>query len=134
MDNSKFAWNEDLKTGNDTLDMQHKELLSIMIRFYESIEHGDAAVTNETIAYLSAYVFDHFSLEERMMLSTNYPGFDKHRDEHTHYVKYVAKLRQEMFITPQLIDEVSKELSLWFSDHINDVDKEMAAHIRKFLK
>ena len=114
--------------------MEHKDLLSIMIRFMESIERGNVTSLAELISYLSSYVFDHFSLEERLMLNTNYPGFNEHRDDHTHYVKYVAKLKQEMFITPKLIDEVSKELCTWFSDHILNVDKKMADHIKEYLK
>ena len=133
MDFSKFAWNETLSTGNDTLDMEHKHLLSIMIHFMESVERGNVTSMTDMISYLSSYVFDHFSLEERLMLNTNYPGFNEHRDDHSHYVKYVARLRQEMFITPKLIDEVTKELSTWFSNHILNVDKKMAEHIREFL-
>lgn len=133
MNDCKFEWSEGLRTGNDTLDIQHKDLILKITYFMEEMGKGNKRAMNEAIAYLTDYVFDHFALEERLMLKTNYPEFEEHRDDHSHYVKYIFKLRQNLVITPELIGEISKELTIWFTDHILKIDMKMAEYLRKYL-
>lgn len=130
----KNGWSDELRTGNDVIDIQHKELMSKITYLREEIAKGNSRAMAEAIAYLTDYVFDHFTLEERLMLKTNYPEFESHRDEHSQYVKYVFNLRQNLFITPDLIADVSEKLSSLFADHIHKTDKKMAAHLRNFIQ
>ncbi|KJU86635.1 hemerythrin-like, metal-binding domain protein [Candidatus Magnetobacterium bavaricum] len=134
MNDLKFGWNEQLRTGNDIMDIQHKELISKIIYLMEEIKNNNSRAVVSVIAYLTDYVFEHFTLEERLMLKTNYPEFEVHRDEHSHYVKYVFHLRQNLLITPGLLDDVLKNLALWFADHVLKTDKKMAEHLKRFVQ
>ncbi|MBF0329192.1 MAG: bacteriohemerythrin [Nitrospirae bacterium] len=134
MGTCSYGWNDELRTGNDILDIQHKELMTKITYLMAEIENENTKAMSEAISYLTDYIFDHFTLEESLMLKTNYPDFERHRDEHSHYVKYIFRLRQKMLITPDLIDEVSRELACWFSEHILKTDIKMAEHLRKFIQ
>lgn len=50
--------------------------------FLAQLENENSRAMAEAITYLADYVFDHFTLEERLMLKTSYPEFENHRNEH----------------------------------------------------
>lgn len=129
MSKSRFGWNDELSTGHDVIDKQHKELIALILKFLE--ESSDKTVT-ETIDFLSDYVFDHFSYEEKLMLQTFYPGFKEHRDEHSHYVKYIYDLREKLKMQQVILEEMERELANWLLDHILSDDQKMARHIKKY--
>ncbi len=134
MSGTKFGWTEELATGIDIIDDQHKELINRIIAIMDSAEATSVSTIAETLKYLSHYVIDHFSLEEKHMIDTGYPAFEEHRDEHSYYVKLISALRREPVITPELVQRMETELAKWLLDHILSTDLKMALYIKQFGK
>ncbi|MBF0506358.1 MAG: hemerythrin family protein [Nitrospirae bacterium] len=134
MSGIQFGWTEELATGIDIIDVQHKELIKRIIDVMDCAESRRFSTIAETLMYLSHYVIDHFSLEEKYMIDTDYPGFEEHWDEHSHYVKVISALKREPFITPELIHRIETELAQWLLDHILSTDLKMALYIKQFGK
>lgn len=130
--NRKFGWSEQLCTGNDIIDEQHKELISLIFRLTDDLSEGNTKSVGTTIDYLQDYVIEHFGAEEKLMIRTSYPGFEKHRDEHTAYVKTVYRLKirnEHEGITPGLVCEVEQCIADWLVEHINSTDMELVQYL-----
>ena len=134
MSGAKFGWTEELATGIDIIDDQHKELINRIIAIMDAAESSRAGTIAETLKYLSHYVIDHFSLEEKHMIDTDYPAFEEHRDEHSYYVKLISALRREPVITPEFLHTTETELAQWLLDHILSTDLKMALYIKQLGK
>ena len=58
---------DNLVTGNEMIDSQHKELIDRMNKLLESCEQSnDKAVAVKTLDYLADYTDFHFSAEEQL--------------------------------------------------------------------
>lgn len=131
MSGNKFGWTEDLSTGIDAVDAQHKELIKRIVAVMDCAESMRDGIIADTINYLCDYVIDHFSMEEKHMINTDYPAFEEHRDEHSHYVKLVYALKKEKIITSELHRKIEAELAVWLLDHILSSDFKMATYLKQ---
>lgn len=134
MSQCMFGWREELSVGNDIMDLQHRELITRITDIVTSLEDSGSKDISSMISYLNEYIFDHFVLEEKIMVQTGYPDFYSHRDEHSHYVKFIFKLKQKPVITAEMLGELQTELAGWFLDHILKTDLRMAEHVSKYTK
>ncbi len=134
-----MKWTEDLSTGIEKIDEQHKEL-------FEKINDLVAAVRqsvckykiSDVIKFLEDYVVFHFSEEESYMRQFNYPGYPAHKAQHEKFIANFKELKKEL---PKLEGgkkpgsydlsvETNQVVVDWILDHIAKVDKQLG----KFLK
>ena len=84
-----LRWTNNLETGFDRIDDQHKVLFKKLIEFHRACEEGlGRKAIVEMFAFIDRYVTAHFALEEAYMLSKRYPQYEEHRMAHD-------KLREE---------------------------------------
>jgi len=134
MSEAWIKWRDELVTGNDIIDIQHKELISRVAKVLDNSNTPNSALVADTINFLCDYVFDHFALEEKLMIQTGYAHFDEHLEQHSYYVKYINKLKKERGFTRESISEMQGVLHTWFTEHIINDDRRMAEHLRKYCK
>ncbi|MBF0467280.1 MAG: bacteriohemerythrin [Desulfamplus sp.] len=132
MKGKTIQWRDEFSTGNDILDIQHKELITRISKLLEEAELLNTAAISGTIDFLFDYVYSHFVLEEKMMIQTGYPDFEVHLEQHTYYVKYINNLKKTRLITRELISEMQSVLLVWFLEHIIMEDRKMAEHLREY--
>ncbi|MBF0259335.1 MAG: bacteriohemerythrin [Desulfamplus sp.] len=132
MKGTPIQWKNELSTGNDILDIQHKELITRISKLLEEAEMLNSATISSTIDFLFDYVYSHFVLEEKMMIQTEYPDFEEHLEKHSYYVKYINNLKKNRLITRELISEMQSVLFVWFIEHIRVEDRNMAEHLRQY--
>jgi len=132
-------WTEDLSTGIEKIDEQHKEL-------FEKINDLVAAVRqsvckykiSDVIKFLEDYVVFHFGEEESYMRQFNYPGYTAHKAQHEKFIVNFNELKKEL---PKLEGgkkpgsydlsvETNQVVVDWILDHIAKVDKRLG----EFLK
>ena len=66
-------FSENLITGNEMIDSQHKELIKKMNQFLESCENGNDKLTAvKTLDYLEDYTDYHFKAEEQLQRDIDY--------------------------------------------------------------
>ena len=74
---------ERLVTCNEMIDRQHKEMIDKINKLLDSCEtRKDKVVAVKTLDYLADYTEFHFSEEEKLQESINYPGIAEHKKEH----------------------------------------------------
>jgi hemerythrin len=129
-----MEWNENLATGVQEIDDQHKELISRINGVLDACnERKGKEVVEETLDFLGAYVIEHFRAEERLQQRYNYPTYDLHKDLHDQFIERLKELKNkfsEEGANLTLVLQVNRVIVEWFIAHINKVDKEFAKYMR----
>lgn len=127
-----FTWTEELATGVEKIDKQHKELFEKADSIFEIADNcEDDRVKKEVIQaldFLIDYTVDHFGYEERHMIKNNYENFVEHREEHTYFVKELYGLHKKVCeegINDYVITSLKVMMLEWLVEHINENDKKL---------
>jgi hemerythrin-like metal-binding protein len=119
-----FEWDESISLGIPIIDEQHKALFGWINTLNEAVNNGDGSeAVGEVIWKLITYVTEHFSEEERMMLSWNYPDIVAHRKEHDQFVERLRKIQVEFIDGDEMSKNVLDFMVDWLVSHIKGTDQ-----------
>ena len=129
-----ILWTEDLSTGFDEIDEQHKDLFRQLndLMLACSQNKGKEEI-GRFVCFLSDYVILHFATEEREMIAHNYPGYAGHKAEHEQFKIKIAGLKEEFVEYGASIDVVLMAVSMsfdWLLQHIKRTDKALGAFLK----
>ncbi|MDT8387350.1 MAG: hemerythrin domain-containing protein [Thiogranum sp.] len=145
---STFKWRDEWLLGIPALDNQHRTLADCLSRLVTECTqlHGhngngngseiDADGKQELMKLLEelcARTRAHFSIEEDMMLTANYPRYADHRREH---LMLLAELTST-FAAPirdgrcNMNPETLRALKSWFIVHVAHSDRQFANWLKK---
>jgi len=135
----RLVWTDELKTGVDDIDTQHKEIIDKINRLHEAVKEGRGReYIKEILDFLEGYINSPFSLEERYMADFNYPrqAMMAHVRQHKDLTEKYRELKKEfseghMLVTTLLAKEI---LGLWWVTHIKNTDRLMANFLRERIK
>jgi hemerythrin-like metal-binding protein len=123
-----FPWSDTYSVKIGIIDMQHKNLVSIINELHQAMVagHGKEQL-GKILSNLINYTHVHFKTEETFMESHQYPEFTSHKSEHDRLTKTVldfqAKFqRNEVGLTIEVMDFLKN----WLGKHILGVDKRYA--------
>ena len=121
-------WNEYLETGYEEIDKQHKELFARVHKYVRAIseERGDEEI-DQLFKFLKDYVTFHFSTEEALLASKNYPELPKHHSQHKYFLTRFQELYREYEtgrVTDHLKQSLHREVVGWLMNHVAKTDKE----------
>lgn len=122
---------EELRTGIDTIDMQHQFLFELFDELRRAMdEHGSTVKLFGALTAIEEYAAIHFREEERMMAANGYPLLEEHIALHDSFKAKVGSLRRKLRSNPLLMGyDVLHFLSDWLQHHICRVDKEILTKI-----
>ena len=131
----RAVFDDNLITGNDMIDSQHKELIDKINDLLIACEEDKG--TDEVLkmlAYLKDYTNFHFSAEEKFQEEIDYPGLKEHQQKHAEFVATVDRLEEtaKAGITPEFTELVQKEVIDWLYYHIQGFDRSVAEY--RFLR
>ena len=132
---TRIIWTDELATGNEKIDEQHKKILNITNVFIDTCLKGEGKkVLGEMLDFLIDYTVEHFAYEEKLMTEYNYPEYKKHKKLHDNFKITVIELKKQ-FDESGASDELNKNLSItvikWLIGHIKFEDFKIARYIRK---
>lgn len=129
-----IEFDNNLITGNGTIDEQHKELIGRIKQFVDSCEQGDAKIKAiKMLDYLMEYTEFHFSQEEKLQEDVGYPELIQHREKHKEFKKTLQSL--ESFLeesegpTDTFVKQVETNVVNWLFNHIKTFDRSVAEFI-----
>lgn len=127
------TWDDSLSVGIPDIDVDHKKLLGLINQLQTAAHYQtDPEHTERTLNELVDYTKYHFSREEDMMRTHQYPGFEEHKKQHEAMVREVTKFVDEYRIDhTRTIENVAQYLKDWLINHIKGSDQEYAPYIRK---
>ena len=129
-----IEFNENLLTGNETIDNQHRELIDRIASFVRACESGDGKIKAiQMLDYLAEYTDFHFAAEEELQLESGYPGYEVHKEKHEEFKKTVsdlhAFLEESEGPTAEFVEKVKEHVVEWLFRHIEAFDRSVATYV-----
>jgi hemerythrin len=124
---------DDLKTGIDTIDDQHRALLMWANAVSNDAVFADQDKLKEALDSLDDYVKYHFRAEEEAMDTHGYNRLEKHKAQHSRLMGEVSELYGRLYregASKGLMVEVQDMFAGWYTLHIKEWDKPFAAFLK----
>lgn len=126
-----LTWKEDYSVNIKEIDDQHRKLVAMINELHDAMSERRAKeVLGEILKKLADYTVFHFSSEERLMRTNEYPEYEEHRGKHEKMTNKVLALQEELKqgkITLSM--EVMDFLKNWLDKHILGTDKKYSAFL-----
>lgn len=121
-----FTWNDSYSVSVGEMDSQHKKLIDIINKLYDSMQQGQSgAALSGIVGDLLNYTRQHFSAEERYMQQHGYPKYAEQKKEHEFFIDKVKKYQDDLNSGKTSFSvDMSVFLKNWLVNHISKVDKE----------
>lgn len=125
-----MLWVSTLETGINSIDEQHKELfrqLDILT------DMNNANRFNDTLDFLEKYIIKHFSDEQKLHTSSNYPKARVHRGYHDTYIESFKKLKSTYINNPSnpaTMIAITNGVVNWLNKHILVHDMEFSRYYK----
>jgi len=130
------TWNEDLATGIEAIDNDHRMLFDLIDQFHEAYMKPDNKKAMEPVfSVLMDYTNNHFRREEELLEEVGYPELEEHKEGHKDLKNEVIALHQRFLNDELQGDEKDLGLELlaflknWLDFHIRESDM----HYRDFI-
>lgn len=128
-----LAWQEDLETGVDVIDGQHRRIVDMINQLEAARRAGVQATTMEVLDGLVDYTLSHFAFEESLMEQAGYPFSAAHRRVHEVFARRVQDYRLRFEAGEDILDELRAMLSRWLFNHIRGDDKAYSETVKRHL-
>ncbi|MFO0725388.1 MAG: hemerythrin family protein [Myxococcota bacterium] len=127
-----FEWTDKFDLHIDSMDGEHKKLISLMNQIYDLNEkkakHDD--IKRVVLALESATV-QHFQHEEELMTKMAYPKLSTHKLIHKKLLEDFGKHKESFVAARGGLDlGFFNFLKGWLAAHIAGIDQQYAAHSR----
>ncbi len=119
-----FEWTPAISVGINTIDDQHKKLISLINDVSDAMKARKAKeVIGDILQQLSDYTVYHFGNEERAFDKYQYPDRANHKIAHKSYVDKIGELiernnKGELGISISVLDFLMD----WITNHIMKTD------------
>jgi hemerythrin len=126
-------WHSDYETGNLQVDQEHQELFEIVNALHDAVvTKQDFDTMYEILNRLASHTVEHFQTEEALMLSVNYPDYERHKQTHDHLVNKVSHLLKKFRDRDAAITtDITQFLTEWLTHHIKGEDQKMIQFFQK---
>lgn len=129
------VFNENLHTGSELIDGQHKEIIEKINKLVAACENGSCQLESiKMLDYLADYTEYHFQEEEALQKEVGYPGLEEHKKRHDEFRVAVKELHEmleeEEGPSPRFVKAVQDNVIDWFYRHIRGFDSSVAAYLR----
>ncbi len=128
-----MQWTEDLETGIQVIDEQHKRIIGYINELHDASEAGNAAEVQEVLEGLLDYTVTHFEFEEQLQEKAGYPFLKAHQRVHEIFMKRIAAFRERANNGENIIPELLSMLRVWLSSHIKGDDRDYVESVSKVI-
>ena len=131
-----IEWKPEFSLGMPEVDTEHRDLIDLINRLYESIQSGqDPATIVEFLAELRACASKHFAHEEEVMQRRGYSAYDEHHAEHARLLEELDTMINDCQNGGLKDDDtISDRLHDWFCIHFKTYDAPLHRLISSYLR
>ena len=132
MNEDSVTWNNSFSVGLDSIDDQHKALVTMINELFEACKQG---VLEADMAFLEIikgaldYAETHFADEEDLLYEANYPYLDEQKEQHEAFVAEVQKTIEEFEAGNIEPIYLARFLKNWLLNHIAVFDKRYTPYL-----
>lgn len=125
-----LAWDESISMHIPHIDQQHQELIAWVNRLNSAVQqHEGAQLLDEILQKLITYALEHFTAEEHLMISYDFPDFTRHRQEHDSFVQKLSEFQSTWHNSEEASSRMLEFLVDWVVCHIRGTDQLYARYI-----
>jgi hemerythrin len=130
-----LQWRSDLSVGIDFIDTDHQKLVELLIELSGLLRPGEIQPEAlEKLDEIIEFTRQHFHLEERLMLESDYAQFEQHKQAHETLIRHIVARRRQLATGEQDAGRETMDfLEHWLADHILDSDKQLGTYLRDKL-
>jgi hemerythrin len=123
-----IKWEKEYTIGVRKIDSQHKRIIKIVNQaLAQQFSGHNEKEIGAILDNLSDYMKEHFKTEEEFMLEHNYPGYERQRDEHNHFIDRLFEAQKEYYKSGHVTSiNILNFVWDWFSQHILVLDKQLS--------
>ena len=129
----KYELTQDLITGNALIDSEHKQLFEAINALLDACAKGKGRdQLMETVDFLNRYVERHFGDEEKLQVSSKYPGYSSHKTFHDGYKRQMHQITQELLAegaTVKGLGQLNQVAGVLVS-HLRTEDRKLAKYLK----
>ncbi|MBU0481615.1 MAG: bacteriohemerythrin [Proteobacteria bacterium] len=127
-----FDWKNEYSVSVAEIDEQHKKLIALINKLHEAMTSGRGKeVVNAVLKELADYTVFHFSKEENLMRTNDYPGYPEHLEKHQKMTAKVLALQADCKRGKVSVSmDVMDFLKSWLDKHILGTDKQYAPYLK----
>jgi hemerythrin len=125
------AFTDELLTGIEVVDAQHKALFEAVATLSRALQDGateDALMLQ--LALIAQRTIFHFHTEEELMKAHHYPGRTFHGAEHLNLILKVREIQYKMAKGHAATVEITRFLAEWFGHHVQSLDMDYASYMK----
>ena len=126
-------WSNDLNTGIEVIDKQHRRLVEYLNELNTAIAEGDQKGVKHVLDELIDYTLSHFSFEEELIEKSGYPFLKAHKRVHEIFTKRVGEFLQRAEKGEDVAPEILSMLKIWLINHIKGDDADYVYYVVKNL-
>lgn len=117
-----MAWTNDLNTGIEVIDNQHRRIVDYINQLENAIKQHDRSSVGQVLVELVDYTMSHFAFEESMIEEAGYKLVKPHKAIHDIFVKRVESYQQRHNAGEDVAAELHSMLTTWLVHHIKRDD------------
>jgi hemerythrin len=129
-----ISWRDDLASGVNEIDDQHKEIFSRINSLLDAARQGKGKEdVGKVISFLGEYVVMHFGIEENYMNKFDYPEMQTHKSLHRAFVDDFLVLKggfEKDGATSPLLIQLQHRVCDWLLSHIGKTDKALGGYLK----
>lgn len=129
-----LAWQDDLNTGIQVIDNQHKQIVEMINRLHDAQVQRSDGLVGQVIEELVDYTLSHFAFEEALLEDAGYEFTRAHKKVHELFIKRVSDYRLRFAAGEDVAEELKQLLGRWLFNHIRNDDANYADSVRANLQ
>ena len=130
-----IEWSDELLTGSEAIDRQHRELFGHFEQFSSACEAGKGVEELlELLTFLDEYVRDHFRFEEALMERSAYPGLEIQREQHLKFMEELAELAGRVGLglpARSVVIGMKGKMIRFLINHVRNLDGKLGEYLRE---
>lgn len=127
---AELVWTDDLNTGIEPIDLQHRQIVSFINQLHEAHLGGDRTAVADVIEGLVEYTVSHFAFEEALMEDAGYEFVRPHKKVHELFVRRVSEYHDRFKAGEDVAHALHELLARWLFNHIRHDDASYVGSVK----
>ncbi|HYA14406.1 MAG TPA: bacteriohemerythrin, partial [Syntrophales bacterium] len=131
----EFQWADDLASGFEAIDTQHKELITLTRKLIDAVGKKDSLrEAGLAMDFLREYVVEHFQMEDLYMETYGYPERAAHKERHHQFIEEFEAYQKRFYqgiADHRVTLEIKGWLYNWLLKHITISDKDLGNFLKQ---
>lgn len=126
-----IQWKEEFCVGVAEVDHEHRELVTLINSLHDKMmgRGMSRGAIVDALGEIYAQISAHFALEEKFMRESRYMAYAEHKEDHEILLDDLRDIMDQVEDDGSYNEQqLSKDLSYWFSEHFRTHDARLHGH------